>query len=89
MAQQQYDGLRGCFDHALLANPNLFGNATFHFSINPDGSIANATSSDVTLPAVDVAPCAVQKLHTLRFPARANRAVVNVTLPIRFDAPSP
>jgi hypothetical protein len=77
---------RACYDKAHKQLPNLKGNMTLHFVLDPAGKVKSAElnieRSDIKAPlAVD---CAIKELKKLEFPASSRGMQSEVNYPFNF-----
>lgn len=80
-----FASLRYCYQRELTARPGLAGRMVEGFTINPDGTVSDATTLSSTLDSTAVEACFSQRIQALTFPASSHPVVVEY--PFVFSAP--
>lgn len=76
---RRMDGIKGCYERALRADPALRGKVTLRLVIAANGTVIEASAEESELPA-EVGACLADKARRFRF----SRATGE---PITFEAP--
>jgi TonB family protein len=84
VVRSQFDVFRRCYESGLARNPKLSGTVVTMFTIETDGSVADA-KVDGSLPDCAVMRCVADAIRTLAFDAPDGNGIVTVGYPIRFD----
>lgn len=73
-----------CYEKELSANPNLAGKVAIYFTIDPTGSVAEASVRETSINDENVEQCAVKVMRSLKFPQPKGGGIVVVTYPFVF-----
>ncbi|MFO0726782.1 MAG: TonB family protein [Myxococcota bacterium] len=73
-----------CYEKELNANPNLSGKVAIYFTIDPTGSVAEASVRETSINDENVEQCAVKVMRSLKFPQPKGGGIVVVTYPFVF-----
>ncbi len=81
------DGIKACYERALLVEPDLVGTVRVRLEIDPTGQVAGAASEPTEgmegLPAV--AGCALGRARTWKFPTRTVPGTTTIALTYSFQ----
>ncbi len=75
-----------CYEKELNAEPDLTGKVVVHFTIAPNGAVAQANVRESSMPSAAVEGCVTQVMRTLKFPEPKGGGIVVVTYPFVFNA---
>jgi hypothetical protein len=81
--KRNLDKIAYCYEHELLAKPDLAGTVQAQFFIQPDGTVKSTQASGVD-PAVS--SCVAGVISSISFPRPGGGAGVAVTYPFTFHA---
>lgn len=77
-----YSGaFRACYERALRDTPGLTGEVTVHFTVEGDGTVANAEGTGMN-PAV--ATCCASVMYGIHFPPTVTGGSIDVNYPFQF-----
>ena len=78
--------VRECFDKAKKDIPDLAGDMTIHFVVDPDGKVKKAELNQErsTLKSPAVADCAVKVIQGIKFPRSSRGMDTTVNYPFNF-----
>ena len=82
--QSHRTALRTCYEKRLQVKPALHGTIQTRFTIQEDGSVANARISESTLQDEEVQRCVLVELSALRFAPRPGEPKRIVVHPFTF-----
>jgi hypothetical protein len=77
--------LKGCFEQALRANPNLAGKIVLHWTIEPSGSVSAISLESSTIADAAMVSCIQAKVAAWRFQSPSGGSI-EVSFPFVFQA---
>jgi TonB family protein len=77
--------IKYCYESELNKNPALAGKVAVAFTIDPAGSVADASVSETTLGSSAAEQCMISRIRRWKFPEPKGGGVVNVTYPWLFS----
>jgi hypothetical protein len=80
----QRNRVRGCYERALIVQPDLAGRVEIQFVISQSGAVFGAHVSNTTVNDLGFEQCVVGALRELTFPTVEGGGVVIVTYPFLF-----
>jgi len=84
VVRQNHARFRGCYEAALMTNPNLTGRVGVRFVIGRDGSVMNVADGGSDVPDPKLVHCVQRAFYEIGFP-KPEGGTVNVTYPISFS----
>lgn len=76
--------IKYCYESELSKDPNLAGKVAVMWTIDPSGSVADASVSETTLGNTTAENCMLSRIRRWRFPEPKGGGVVTVTFPWLF-----
>lgn len=85
VVRQSFGRLRGCYQEALLRNPQLEGRVAVKFVIDRSGAVSSAELSESTLDDAKATACVVAHYKQMAFP-EPEGGIVTVVYPVLFSS---
>jgi hypothetical protein len=86
VVNKHYDEIRGCYERALLGDPNIGpGKVTLEWDIALDGRVSGVRTKVATLKSPDAIRCMLDLIQSLDFP-KPQGGLVIVTFPFMFNS---
>lgn len=77
--------IKYCYEQELNKDPNLAGKVAVQFTIDPTGSVADASTAETTLNNATTENCMLSRIRRWKFPEPKGGGVVTVTFPWIFS----
>lgn len=86
LVQENRKPVRECFDKAKKELPDLQGDMTIHFVLDPDGKVKKAELNQErsTVKAPPVVECAIAVIKSIKFPPSSRGMDTSVNYPYNF-----
>lgn len=86
VVSRRMGAIKGCYEKALRADPDLRGKLTLRFTIDTDGRVTECVAKESELPE-SVVSCMAERFGEFRFPASGGPATIE--MPFLFEPSAP